>query len=375
MIVIRPVAVLVMALALCGLAPRPDGVAAVRRAPSPRSVYDAMTPAQRIGQLFMVGVPSTGASPRQLARLRQLDVGNVVLDGDSSLGVARTATVTSAIAAGLAVDGVEPFVSTDQEGGEVQRLSGPGFSTIPSALRQGKRAPARLRADWKTWSAQLAKAGVTVDLAPVADTVPASESATNQPIGRYHREYGHTPAAVAPHVAAVVRGQDAAGVVPTVKHFPGLGRATGDTDTSANVTDPTSRHDSYVEPFAAGVRAGAGFVMVSFAKYPRIDRYHLACFSATVMRGMLRHDLRFGGVIMSDSFNAAAVRDRPAGAAAISFLRAGGTMLLDTESRPIHAMEQALRRKAGADPRFAAVVKAAVMHVLRAKAAAGILGS
>jgi len=113
--------------------------------------------------------------------------------------------------------------------------------------------------------------------------------------------------------------------------------------------------------------------MVSLATYPNIDPDHPACFSTTVMTDMLRGDLGFGGVVISDSFHAKAVRSLPPGKAAVEYFQAGGTMLLDTSRPPLYAMERAVLAQAQADPAFAKTIKADVLLVLSAKADAGLL--
>jgi beta-N-acetylhexosaminidase len=300
-------------------------------------------------------------------------VGNVLLNGNSDRGRARTATTTGRLKAALTVHGATPFIATDQEGGQVQRLTGPGFSTIPSALRQGRMTRAALRTASTTWGRQLSAAGVNLDLAPVADTVPARNAADNQPIGRYDREFGHTPTVVARHVAVFVHGMDGAGIDVTVKHFPGLGRATGNTDLQRNVTDPTTRHDPYLTPYQSGINAGAAFVMVSLATYPHIDPRHRACFSVTIMQRMLRTQLGFTGVIVSDSMHAVAVSDVTPANQALRFFRAGGTMLLDTDPSRIGAMRHAVLSRAASSAAYAATIKSDVLKVLVAKARLGLL--
>lgn len=374
----RLACLLVLVAGVVGAAPaaaRPSGPAKVRTTSTAeaRASYAAMTPAERVGQLFMAGISSTNPSPATVAALRIHHVGNVILDNNSAIGVAATAVVATGLDSALTQAGAKPFLATDQEGGEVQRLTGPGFSTMPTALRQGRLAPSSLRERATTWGRQLAAARVTLNLAPVADTVPSPHADANQPIGRYDREYGHTPSVVASHVAAVVRGEVAGGVDVTLKHFPGLGRATGNTDVTRHVTDPTSRHGSYLAPFRTGIAAGAPFVMVSSATYPNIDAAHPACFSRTVMTGMLRHDLGFTGVVISDSFHAKAVRSVAPAKAAVRYFTAGGTVLLDTDRPPIYAMEKAVLAEAKTGSPFAATIKADVLLVLRAKAVAGLL--
>ena len=330
-----------------------------------------MSEKQRVGQLLMVDCPTTGVTAATTDAISRYAVGSVILDGTSSAGVQETAVVTRNLQS-LAPKGTKLFIATDQEGGQVQRLQGPGFTRIVSGVQQGAITPARLEGFARGWGAQLVQAGVNVNLAPVLDTVPANFG-TNPPIGDLDREYGHTPAVVAPHVAAFVRGMNAGGVETSVKHFPGLGRATGNTDLARNVTDPTTKRSPYLRPFRAGVDAGSSFVMVSSATYPHIDKTHRACFSRTVIGSMLRGQLGFDGVVVSDDLGAVALKPLSWGTRATRFIDAGGTMLLTVTTAHVGAMTKAVRSRAAASPAFAAKVKAAVMTVLVAKAQAGLL--
>ncbi len=162
------------------------------------------------------------------------------------------------------------------------------------------------------WGRQLLSAGVNMNLAPVADTVPPDLVTVNAPIGKFDREYGNDPTTVAVHSTAFMRGMRQAGVDPTIKHFPGLGRVIGNTDVTANVVDGvTTATDPYLQPFRSGIQAGTPFVMVSSAIYSRIDPRNQAAFSSAVIRGMLRGSLGFRGVVISDDLGqAAAVADR-----------------------------------------------------------------
>jgi beta-N-acetylhexosaminidase len=168
--------------------------------------------------------------------------------------------------------------------------------------------------------------------------VPPDETSTNQPIGRWDREYGTKPSVVSSAGKAVIRGMHVSGVETAVKHFPGLGRASGNTDTTFGVTDTvTTRHDAYITPYAAGTRtADAGVVMVSLATYTQIDARHRAVFSPTILHGMLRDDLGFTGVVMSDSMDAVAVSDLTPAQRAVRFVDAGGDLVLTSRMNLIH---------------------------------------
>ena len=277
--------------------------------------YARMTPQQRVGQLFMFGVTSTGPSKEMYDELAEHTTGNVFLRGPSDLGAEATVKITNRMKTVATVAGVGPFISADQEGGNAQSLQGKGFSEIPTGVTQGEQQPRDLRADARSWSRELLAAGVNLDLAPIADVVPAEIGVSNEPIGLFRRQYGSTPETASAGVQAFVRGMQKGAVATSLKHFPGLGRATGNTDSDPAATDPTVRGDALLEPFAAGVRVGSAFVMVSSAKYPGIDPDRRACFSSVVMRDMLRGDLGFHGVVISDSFGSASVSSVPAGRA------------------------------------------------------------
>jgi beta-N-acetylhexosaminidase len=338
-----------------------------------KAAYARMTRAQRIGQLLMAAVPSTGSSSTLRTKLARYHVGNVVLIGQTEAGTSGVAAVLAPVRKVSTEAGVLPYIGVDQEGGYVQHLKGSGFSTIPTAVHQGGIAPTTLRDDWTRWARQLKRAGVNLDLAPVADTVPASIGTSNQPIGRYYREYGYTTTRVSPHVGAVVHGIRATGVSAAAKHFPGLGRATGNTDTMSGVTDPTRRGDPYLAPFQRAVNAGVPMVMVSTAIYPNIRPHVIGAFSHFIVTRMLRSDLGFTGVIVSDSLTTQSVAFRNYASRAVLGLNAGVDILLVTENAAVGPMTSAIAQRMKSSTTFATVVKRAVMRVLTAKASAGLI--
>jgi beta-N-acetylhexosaminidase len=343
-----------------------------------QATFNRMTPAQRIGQLFMVGGPATGLGSATLSAISRYHVGNLILTGRTTTGAAPVRSLTSradALTTSTATGGVPLFIAADQEGGYVQVLQGPGFSRMPTALTQGTWPDSTLTAEAATWGRQVLRAGVDVNLAPVMDTVAASFAARNAPIGRYAREYGHTPAVVADKGSAFLRGMRSTGLAMAAKHFPGLGRVTGNTDTSSAVTDTvTTRTSPDITPFRSAVTAGAQMLMVSSAYYSRIDPSHPAVFSPTVITGMIRGDLRFAGVVVSDDLgNARQVQQWSPGARAINFLNAGGDIVLTVNPTTLPAMVNAVSARAASDAAFRARVNTAALRVLTVKAAAGLL--
>jgi beta-N-acetylhexosaminidase len=340
--------------------------------------FNGMTEAQRVGQLFMVGSPASSVSSQTVTDIQTYHVGNVILTGRSSAGVAATAAVSAqlqATADANSTSGVPLFISTDQEGGQVQVLSGSGFSTIPSALTQGGYATSTLRADAKTWGGELKAAGVNVNLAPVLDTVPSASAAQNNPpIGYYQREYGYDPTTVSTKGTAFAQGLADAGIDASIKHFPGLGRVNANTDTSSGVTDTdTTRNDAYLAPYQNAVNAGAPFLMMSTAYYSKIDAANPAAFSPTIVTGMVRGDLGFNGVIISDSLGATQVSSWAPGDRAINFINAGGDLALMSDPSILPAMYNAVLNKANSDSAFKSKVDASAMRILTAKQNRGLL--
>lgn len=341
-------------------------------------VFGAMTGPQRVGQLFMGGLAAGKPDQKKVQVLRQYHVGSVFLAGRSTAGTKATKTLVDGLQAKAdTVSGhrVGLLVSTDQEGGQVQVLAGPGFSTIPSALTQGSWSASKLRSEAAGWAKQLKAAGVNLNLAPVADVVPASLGKNNAPIGRYDREFGHTAATVTPHSDAFAAGFAQAKVLATLKHFPGLGSVRGNTDTTAGVVDSvTTSKSSSITPFSSGIKAGAPFVMISSATYSKIDPKHQAVFSSTVIQGMLRKALGFKGVVISDDIgNAVAVKAVPLGERAVNFLSAGGDLVLTVEPNVIPAMADAVQTRMSQNAAFRAQVDQSVHRILAAKQQAGLL--
>lgn len=329
---------------------------------------------ERVGQLMMVAVSSDGVGSAAASAIDDSRAGSVILLGNTTAGAGRvSAVVEQARKAARNPEGIETMVAADQEGGQVQRLQGRGFDRIPSAQRQAQTSPAELKSDAARWGRQLRRAGIDANLAPVADVVPQGREGTNQPIGVLRRGYGSNPEAVARHVRAFTEGMDAAGVATSVKHFPGLGRVRGNTDLTAEVVDATTtRRDPDLEPFAVGVEAGTDMVMMSSATYAKIDASRRAAFSPTVIRGMVRGDLGFTGVVISDDLAAAAMRDLSPGQRMLRFLRAGGDLAIVGDPSLAARMADAVVNEARDDPKLAAAVEASTVRVLQLKDRRGL---
>jgi len=237
----------------------------------------------------------------------------------------------------------EPMlVAIDQEGGQLLGL-GPGSTPFPGNMALGAAGDSALTERVGTAiGRELRAVGVNVDYAPVADL---ATNPSNPSLGV--RSFGDDPPRVAEHVAAFVRGLEGTGVAATLKHFPGKGEAGVDTHHRlATVRRSRAGFARELATFRAGLAAGASVVMSGHFAAPALtgDDALPATLSPAVMTGLLREELGFDGVAVSDAFDMDALspgsgrlRD------AIAGLNAGLDLLLLGGSSDVAAFEGALR--------------------------------
>lgn len=360
-------------------APAPTPTASPTATPTPTPSPTApdpvagMTLEQRVGQVFMLGAPLDGDVSTTLDAVTSGQAGSIFVHGRSSAGVDATAQFVSRFTAVVPAGAPPLWVSADQEGGDVQTFTGPGFDDIPSALEQGRLAPATLRTDAAGWGASLAKAGLDMNLAPVADIVTSPETAqSNPPIGELDREYGYDQQTVVAGAGAFAQGMRDAGVLPTFKHFPGLGHVSANTDTDSGVTDDFVTTDGPdVGVYRALLPQGPAVVMLSTAVYAKIDPSAPAAFSPTVATTLLRGSLGFRGVITTDDLSAAVQVQSwsPADRATLAISAGVDLVLVSSDPSVFPEMYAAVLAKAQSDPAFAARVTDAARMVVTAKAA------
>jgi beta-N-acetylhexosaminidase len=316
-----------------------------------------------------VGTPVDNAKSL-ITAVGRYHLGGVFLAGRTDRSAASLRADITALQAAAATP---LLVALDQEGGNVQTLKGPDFPVIPSAETLGAGSAATLRTTVAGTATRLRGIGINLNLAPVADTVPASLGERNPPIGYWHRQFGSDPVKVAADVRTAVDASQKAGVLTTIKHFPGLGRTLVNTDTSTGAADAAvTPTDPYLKPFAAGIAAGSAAVMVSSASYPKLDPKSIAPFSEPIITGLLRKKMGFDGLVVSDDLGAAvAVKSVAVGDRAVRFIRAGGDLALSVRPEDAAPMTAALLAEARASESFALRVSDAVTHVLAAKKRAG----
>ncbi|MEO6501926.1 MAG: glycoside hydrolase family 3 N-terminal domain-containing protein [Jatrophihabitantaceae bacterium] len=240
--------------------------------------------------------------PPWLLSALEAGLGGVVLFGSNLGDGARVAELTGRLRAAA---GREIVVALDEEGGDVTRLDTVRGSSSPGAAALGQLGdPAVTEEAHAAIGGRLAAAGVTLNLAPVADV---NTDPLNPVIGL--RSFGDDPGQVAEHVAAAVRGLQRNGIAACLKHFPGHGATRTDSHHELAVLDRNRHELATVElpPFQAGIAAGARSVMIGHLLVPALDSERLATVSPAIVTGLLRGELGFDGAVVSDALEMSAL--------------------------------------------------------------------
>ncbi len=271
-------------------------------------------------------------------------------------------------AAGRLTAGVPLLIGTDQEYGVVNRL-GTGIVQLPSGMGLGAAGnPALTQQAWAAAGADLAALGLNVDFAPDADVLGAGG---NGVIGS--RSFGQDPSAVAAQVSAAVQGLQSAGVAATLKHFPGHGHTQTDShDALPILTQSLSQlRSGDLPPFQSGIAAGTEMIMSGHLDVQAIDPGVPASFSSKVLIDLLRKQLGFTGVVITDALNMKPAEKYPPAEAAWRALVAGNDMLLMPPDLPAAQQGLLAALKSGQLPRARLIEAVTRILTLKLRLAGG----
>jgi beta-N-acetylhexosaminidase len=275
-----------------------------------------------VGQTIVAKLGSKGADQTLIKRVRKGQVGGLIaLESDAQKLKADIQQLQAAASAG---DNPPLLVMIDQEGGDVKRIkTGPPDISPADLGKSGDEGQAKDQG--QNTGSFLRGLGVNVDLAPVLDVAQSNTADSIK-----SRTFGSNPDTVATVGVAFAQGLQDGGTVATAKHFPGLGRATVNTDDNPVAIAATSDQlQSDLKPFRAAVDGGVGMMMVSTASYPTLGAKKPAAFSPTIVKTLLRGQLGFDGVVITDDLESPAVSGSiPPTLAGVSALRAGDDLLL-----------------------------------------------
>ncbi len=218
------------------------------------------------------------------------------------------------------------------------------FETGPGNLALGKAdSPNLTRRIYAMFADELLAVGYNTLLAPCADV---NSNPKNPIIGM--RSFGENPLLVASHVSAAVRGAGCRGVITTAKHFPGHGDTDFDSHRLLAKLEKSREELEAFElvPFKAAIDAGVDIIMTSHILYPSIDKVNPATCSSAILKKLLRDEMGFKGVILSDSLNMGAIKQTfSLEEAAIASLLAGVDMIMLAEERYNHSENTYLEKQ------------------------------
>jgi len=305
--------------------------AALAAAPSSTPAVESVPPLQQlVGQKLVVRMDGTTPSASLLARARRGEVGGVILFGINFDNASQLRSTTRRLQQAAAAGGrPKLLVAVDQEGGPVETVPWAPPTLSPSQMgADGSTGTAR--AQGQLTGRALRNLGVNTDLAPVAD-VPVSTSSF---MLRQGRTWSSSVAVTARLASAFAGGLADRHELAAVKHFPGLGFATRNTDREVvRITASSSRLAPGLVPFRRAIAAGVPLVMLSNAVYEAYDRRNAAGWSRAVITGLLRRELGFRGVTITDSLDGAAhARRLPTDPLAVRAAAAGADLILVTGS-------------------------------------------
>ena len=317
-------------------------------------ITDEMSLKNKIGQLFMVSLYSldqadsknqTKITSEMKETLKKYPVGGVVLFSKNM----KTAKQTRQLISDLQdASYVTLFVAVDEEGGEVSRVASNDKMNVthyPSARKIGETYDDQQIEDMgKNQSKELKALGFNMNFAPVADVLT---NADNIEIG--DRSFGSDAGKVADIISTLIKSMQKQQISATLKHFPGSGDTNGDTHTGSIKTEQSIQELRKTDflPFQAGIKAKTDAIMVSHLMLANVtDEEEPSSLSKRVVTDILRKELEYDGMIITDAMNMKSITDNySAGEAAVKAIQAGNDIVVMPENlkKAYKAVKIALR--------------------------------
>ncbi|MCM3041833.1 beta-N-acetylhexosaminidase [Paenibacillus motobuensis] len=308
---------------------------------------DSLSTIEKIGQLFIVGMDGTTSNDSIRELLQQQHVGGVIFYKNNIENTKQALSLFNQLKEENRDNPVPLFLSVDEEGGRVSRMPAE-YTKLPAAAKIGAVGDAKAAEELgDIIGTELAGFGLNMDFAPVLDV---NSNPDNPVIG--DRSYSSSASTVSRMGLSEIKGLSGQGVIPVVKHFPGH----GDTSVDSHLGLPVVKHDMErlrkleLVPFQAAIEADADAVMVAHLLMPNLDPDHPASFSKAVIQDLLRDELGFGGVVISDDMTMGAISEHyKIEDAAVQFILAGGNIVLighelEKEKAAIQAITDAVEQ-------------------------------
>lgn len=281
---------------------------------TPEAILSAMTLEEKLCQMLFVtpealtqGGTVTTADKALMEGLQTWPVGGIICFGDNLISQDQTTALLSSLQdMSVEASGRRLFIGVDEEGGTVARAGDKlGTTTYEDMVVYGEAGDsAKAYEIGSALAKDLMPLGFNVDFAPVADVLTNEE---NTVVSR--RSFGSDPEIVSEMVAELVRGLNEGNMLSAAKHFPGHGSTGGDTHDGFAATDVTEEDlkNIHLKPFEAAMEAGAPMIMVGHMTLTEIDSEYPATLSEKIVTGMLREELGYEGIIITDAMNMGAI--------------------------------------------------------------------
>ncbi|KGP73801.1 beta-N-acetylhexosaminidase [Pontibacillus yanchengensis] len=291
-----------------------------------RGAMEDMTLEDMIAQMMYVGLNGTSLSKKGEEMISSQHVGGVILLGRNVTGDAQLDSFVSSIKQANQGYGVPLFVGVDEEGGRVSRIPS-ALRNIPSSKQIGDQDNPELSFQVGELLAKKVKRyGFNMDFAPVLDI---NNNPNNPVIG--DRSFGAKPSKVSELGIATMKGIASEGVVPVVKHFPGHGDTSVDSHFNLPKINKTLEElkDFELVPFKEAIAEGADMVMVAHILFPELDETYPATLSKPIITGVLREEMQFDGVVVTDDMTMGAISNEYGmEQAAVLSIKAGSDMVM-----------------------------------------------
>lgn len=289
-------------------------------------IVAGMTLEQKIGQMMMVGFDGKAPDASITTEVRGEGIGGVILYGNNIDSTGQVRQMDAALQQLAASQPAQLMIATDQEGGSTRRFKdiGPNYSEpMIGEMRGGAGASSALNLSAAA-ARQLKQIGINTNLAPVADVSGGWGTLMDG------RSYGDDPQIDAELVGNAVKGYNNATTISCTKHFPGLGSADDDPENTLPKVDKSlaDLQASDLVPFTAAIQNDAPMIMVTHVAVPALDPTGApASLSRSVITDLLRNQMGFKGVVITDDLEMGAIT-MPVGQAAVAAVAAGADIIM-----------------------------------------------
>ena len=285
-----------------------------------------MTIDEKIGQLLIVGVDGYNIDEKTIKMIQKYHIGGFILFNRNIQDANQTISLINSLKETNESNDIPLFISLDEEGGRVTRLPHE-FIKTPSSKKIGKKDDEIFTYEiGKTIGRNVKSLGFNLDFAPVLDIF---SNPNNTVIG--DRAFGTNPKIVWKHGIQLMNGIKSENIIPVIKHFPGHGDTTVDSHEDLPFIDKNLGQIENFEliPFKKAIEKGAEVIMVSHIMLPNIDEANPATLSEKIINNILREELGFDGVIITDDMTMGAiVKNYDIGDASVKSLKAGSDIIL-----------------------------------------------